>query len=363
MKIIQSYIPWRNPNKIVLDKDYIYSMMLSSLLLKRNYGSVTLYTNDTQLSFLKRFDFPYEYNTSILDNDTADVFAITKLKAMASQAENFIHFDLDSYVLDKPNLEKVKTPFLFSHNDIAFFTKNVKDITNLEEIIGSVHFNDIYQTYLKFYLNNLKFLGEEYPHKFIKLNEIPNMSLIYVRDVQKFKYAITKSLEVYEKIKKDIDSEWIGSAFIEQFTIPLYLKQISTEYKNNIDDSTLFKNSHIQLQDTNDNVKLVGSNYCSKCSYLHDMNESLDLSNPLDDLSKVSYYHAGGDKNKNIVKLLILKTLINKFGTETVQKIHTEFKKIYSSQNISNRLSESEKLYEQYMDSDIFTKLDKKSIF
>ena len=53
MNIIQSYIPYKNPYKIDLDKDYLYSMMLSSILLKKHYGKVKLYTNETKIIFRK----------------------------------------------------------------------------------------------------------------------------------------------------------------------------------------------------------------------------------------------------------------------------------------------------------------------
>jgi len=366
MNIIQSYIPWRNPNKIDLDKKYIYTMMLSSLLLKKNYDTVTLYTNETQQNFLEKFNFPYTYNTDLLKDDTADVFAITKLKTMLSQTDSeFIHFDLDSFVFSNPKIKNTKSPFIFSHNDIGFLINDVSIKDTIEEIIDNHSFDAIYNTYLKFYLRNKKIIEsiDGYPFEYISYKEIPNMNFIYVSDTNIFKEAIQKSLEVYQKIKKDIDSEWIGSAFIEQFTLPLYLKKLSKEYRDNIDESTLFKNSPLQLDDKSDKFYFSGGDYCSKCNHLHNINEEIQLTEPAEDFSKFSYYHCGGDKNRDIVQFLVIKTLVNQFGKEVVENIHEVFRDISFQQNISNKLSVGEILYEKYTHSDIFTKLNKKSIF
>lgn len=361
MKIIQSYVPWRNPTKIDLDKNYIYTMMLSSLLLKKNYGSVTLYTNPTQEKFLKNFNLPYEYNTEVLLNDTADVFAITKLKAMMAQTENFIHFDLDSFLFSKPNLDKRKSPFIFSHNDIAFLIKDINETENFEEKIGGISFNAVYTTYLKFYLNNLKVLEsiEGYPHKYIKFDEIPNMNFIYVKDIDTFKTAITESLNVYNTIKSDIDKEWIGSAFIEQFTLPMYLKKLSKEYRDNIELSTLFENSPVQINSTS----LIGNDYCSKCNNLHEIHEEIDLKNLEFDLSTLSYFHSGGTKSNAIVQFLVINTLINLFGWECVEEIHRKFYEFSLINRSGYKLSVGETLYEKYKGESIFTNLSKKTVF
>ena len=63
MKAIQTWIPYRNPNEFILNKDEAYMIMLSSLLLKKHYGSVTLYTNDIQKKWFERIGFEYEYDT------------------------------------------------------------------------------------------------------------------------------------------------------------------------------------------------------------------------------------------------------------------------------------------------------------
>ena len=361
MKIIQSYIPWRNPNKILLGRDYIYTMMLSSLLLKKNYGNVELYTNSIQKKFLDNFNFPYTYNTNVLESDKADVFAITKLKAMLHQTEEFIHFDLDRFMVSLPNLTKRKSPFIFSHNDVASLITDVNKLDRFEEKVGSVSFLGIYNTYLKFYLKNIQILEtiEDFPHDFIKYDEIPNMNFIYVKDVPTFSEAIKKSINVYSHIKTDINSEWIGSAFIEQFTLPLYLKKLSKEYLDNIEESTLFGNSPVSLSDN----YFKGNDYCSKCNNLHDVDEKFRLYNSDFDFNLFSYFHIGGIKFNDVIQFLVIRTLINNFGKDVVMDIHKKYIEFSLNNKTTNELTPGERLYEKYAGEYIFTNMNKKSIF
>jgi hypothetical protein len=52
MKVIQSYIPYQEPDRLI-DRDFAYTMMLSLLSAKKYYEDVTLYTNETQKHFLQ----------------------------------------------------------------------------------------------------------------------------------------------------------------------------------------------------------------------------------------------------------------------------------------------------------------------
>lgn len=381
MNVIQSYIPYKSNKNNVLNKDDIYMMMLSSLLLNKHYNKVTLYTDSLHKKFLEKFDFPYDYNTEVLEEDKCLAYGITKLKAIFSQTEPHIHYDLDCFVIKKPEINEFKSPFVFSHNDLPF-CKNIKYFPNAMDIVESSNFEHIYDTYLKFYLENYNELSD-FPHDEIKLSDVPNMSFIGVNDVKLFSQAISLTLEVYKKIEDDINKEWLGSAFIEQLVLPTFLKSISEDYKNNINDSTLFgwlfpqidtiyglekKEKQLYTEvDKQKVIKIVNKENINKSNFIRFVGNTyskkyidleLDFNNPSHDLSNLEYFHAGGYKNNDEIKFLIIKTIINEFGIEVVEKISKTFLTIYPK----TKLSKGEKLYEKYTNSNIFTNFNKKSI-
>ena len=365
MNIIQSYIPYKNPYKIDLDKDYLYSMMLSSILLKKHYGKVTLYTNEKQKSFLERFNFPYEYDTTILSKEKGDVFAFTKLNSILSQTTDFIHFDLDTFVFKPFNLDKYKSNFIFSHNDIGTLAKDLEKFETIEEQLGSQSYKDIYDTYLKFYFINKNKLenNKEFESQNLKLSQIPNMNVICVRNkgVDIFKQAIQSGYSVYNDIKKDIDREWIGSAFIEQLTIPLKIKELCKDYKDEKYNSVLFGDSPMYPKYKSGKVIFKGNEYCSECGLTHESKIKIDLLN--ENLSKLRYFHSGGNKHDKFIKYLVLKTLIDLIGIDGVIEINNTFNFIHSENNRASYLSDSEKMYNEYMNTDIFTLNKNKSLF
>ena len=365
MKIIQSYIPYKNPYKIDLDKDYLYSMMLSSVLLKKHYGNVLLYTNEKQKSFLEKFYFPYEYDTTILSKEKGDVFAFTKLNSILAQMNDFIHFDLDTFVFKPFNLEKYQSNFIFSHNDVGILAKDLENYETVEEQLGSQSYKDIYDTYLKFYFNNRNILenNRNFKSEHLKLSEIPNMNIICVRNsgVEIFKEAIRNSYLVYEDIKKDIDKEWIGSAFIEQLTIPLQIKEFSENYKNNIEKTTLFGDSPMYPKNKKGEVIFSGNQYCSECGFTHESKVEIDLIK--DNLSKLKYFHSGGNKHDKLIKYLVLKTLIEITDLDSVIEMSNTYNIICAENNKKTYLSESEILYNEFANSNIFTLDKNKSLF
>jgi len=250
MKAIQTWIPYRNPNEFILNKDEAYMIMLSSLLLKKHYGSVTLYTNDIQKEWFERIGFEYEYDTKALEDDKGDVFSIPKLNIIKSISEPFVHYDLDTYVFEKPNLNR-KSPYIFSHPDVEFASSRLeKFIETPEDIIRSYDFKLIYDTYLEFYLQNKKTLDkiDGFPDNEIKLSEIPNMNIIAVTDnLDIYKKTIDDVLSIYEILKPKFKEKRIHATFLEQFLINIYLKKNNPQYKKLVEDYT---NGQIKVEDS-----------------------------------------------------------------------------------------------------------------
>ena len=332
MKVIQSWIPYKNPNNFTLEKNEAYMMMLSSLLLKKHYGSVTLYTNEIQKTWFEKIGFEFDYDTKILQDETSDVFSMSKLTIMKSISEPFIHYDLDTLVFEKPNLNR-KTPYIFSNPDVAFATKKL-DITNGEDVMKSAEFKIIYDNYLEFYFQNKDSLEKikGFPHNEIKLSEIPNMNIISVTDdIPQFNKSIDEVLLIYKKLKKEFDKKRIYATFLEQFLINFYLKKNNSQYKKIIEEYScdlipiqespyLFTNIPVEIKNENLDkwpLKFMNTQYCTKCLQEHNYVtefESIEKLKNNFDFNFLSYYHLGGDKPFPLVNAMIISHLIKNFS-------------------------------------------------
>ena len=108
MKPIQSFVPYQ-----VADapprKEMVYFSLLSSLLLKEQFGEVKLYTNESQLKYFEMFNFPYtEIDTKVLEGINPTVFSFPKMYAMRDMKESYIHFDMDSFLLKPIDFDSKK---------------------------------------------------------------------------------------------------------------------------------------------------------------------------------------------------------------------------------------------------------------
>lgn len=377
MKVIQSWIPYKNPNSFTLEKNEAYMIMLSSLLLKKHYGNVTLYTNQYQSDWFKRIGFEFDYDIKSLENETSDVFSMSKLTLMESISEPFIHYDLDTYVFEKPNLNR-NTPYIFSNPDVEFATKKL-EVTNAEDIMKSSEFEILYKNYLEFYFQNKESLSniKGLPEDEIKLSEIPNMNIIAVTgDLDEFKKSISEVLEIYKVLKNKFDEKRIYATFLEQFLINIYLKKNNSNYKKVIEE---YSNEVIKVQDSpylftnipvvvkNENLdkwplKFINSQYCTKCRQEHNYVTKFDSIDDLKnnfDFSFLSYYHLGGDKPFPLINALTISHLIKHFGEEYVVKVHNFYKELLGDRQY---ISLGEQLFEKITGNLIFTNLNKKSI-
>lgn len=378
MKIIQSWIPYQKPNSFTIEKNEAYMIMLSSLLLQKNYGEVTLFTNEYQKNWFEKIGFPYQYNIDALKNEQCDLFGMPKFKSIQSLNEPFIHYDLDTLVFTKPHTNR-KTPYIFSHPDIEFMYEKMS-VSSPEDIMLSEHFESIYKTYIGFYLQNKSIFtyDKTFPHDEIQLKEIPNMNIICVNeDLDLFKNAIDDTLKIYEKLKEKFSNDYISSIFLEQFVFPLYLKKNNKNYKCDIED---YFNELLHLKDSpfvfstipvtikNENLdkwplKFETFQYCSMCKYEHNEIKEWYDKKSLSDLNYdfLTYYHIGGGcKSYPLVNAMIIGHTIKHFGEEYVIQVHNFYKELLGNKQY---ISLGEKLYEELTGSTIFTDLNKKSIF
>ena len=393
MKVIQSYIQHLQPDDFTIEIDYAYIIMLSSLLAKKHYGTPTLYTNEINFRFLSQMNFPFEYNIDIVNEYHSKLFSLSKFATMMEQTEPFIHLDLDTLIIKKPNLEVKKSPYIFSHPDVKFIHDKILEEENFTSKILSDDYFTLYDTYLRNYLRYYKELeGDEgkydWPGKgFINLNDIPNMNFIGVMDdLGSFKDAIEKALVIVDNTGIIDNKEWSDAHFIEQFCLPLYLKKYNKQY-NDLCESHQPDKFHFQtsqfLLDSNpildipyvktvemiengnfdDLFQLVFelNQYCTECNQNHNINHRIESPEDLKDnlnLDFLKYYHIGGANKKiPLLQAMIIGHIVENFGEEYVLSVHNFFKnEIYKKQNIHNQISEGEYIYEYITDNKIFTK-------
>lgn len=400
MKVVQSYIQHLNPDNFGFKKEHAYIIMLSSLLANKHYGTPTLYTNEINFKFLSQIDFPYEYNTDIVNEYHSRLFSLSKFATMQAQTEPFIHLDLDTFILKKPNLQDKESPYIFSHPDIKFTHDKILEHGTFNEKIFSDEYFTLYDTYLRNYFKYHKHLEGndgmfDWPGKaFINFSDIPNMNFIGVMDdLGSFKDAIHQSLVIVDNTGIIDNKEWSDSHFIEQFCLPLYLKKYNKDYAGicslHQTDTFNFKKSQFLLESNPildiPNVKSVEkiengtfddfffpmylelNQYCSECNHNHNITHKIkseeDFKNNLN-LNFLNYYHVGGaNKNLPILQSMIIGHIIEHFGEEYVMSVHNFFKNvIYKKQYIPNQITEGEYIYEHMTGNRLFTNQNKSVI-
>lgn len=391
VKAIQSFVPFNaglNPES-VLGKPYTYLTLLSSLQLKKLYGEVTLYTNNSIANFLKQMDFPYKYDTS-LEGETGIYFAMPKLKAFMKQTDPFVHFDLDTLVFNKPAFSDRSSPYLFSHRDMPNDGYSKKDRRYprqkhkaVTSMVTDVWFDNLMESYLLAYYN-CSYLPEDYPTHLINPNNIPNMNYIGVKNVEVFKKATAVAMDIADKNKSIFVNNWLASNFIEQLTIPLYLELLDKDYslalkaEKPVDSPFSFSGDPFTClgfpkDDPKWQKKLPKFPFnfqhyyqCGECSDWHKdiikVKDKKDLASKLD-LSKYRYVHiGGGNKQYALWQAMIIHTLVENFGEEPVLKVTEVYRIKDQDKNIKLRFLPGEMLYEELTGNKLFTETYQKSL-
>jgi len=394
MKVIQSYIPFGSefdPNP-TLTKEYTYLALLSSLQLKKLYGEVTLYTNKPMAEFFKQMDFPYTYDTS-LDGHKAAYFAMPKMRAFMAQTEPFVHYDLDTLVFDKPRLEDMKSPFIFSHRDMpndGYYKKDrrVPKVKSkaVNHLIQDRWFNNLMESYLLAYYR-CEELPEGYPSFRIDPETIPNMNIIGIKDVKTFQKATKVAMKIADDNKHIFEGNWLASNFIEQLTIPIYLQEYSKKYikaleahkeKDPIGSPFMFGGDPFTCLGfpTDDPIwqkelpkypfKLQHFYRCNECLDWHKAQYELKSDKDLlkyGDLSQFRYCHiGGGNKQYAMWQFMIINTLVTNFGEDMVLKVTDYFRlDDLKRRNKKYKLSPGEELYEKITGNTLFSKKFKDS--
>jgi len=240
MKVLHSFIPneIEHPNlKGMIWKEQLYPQLLSVLLSKKNYGNISIFTNELTKKQLIDIGVPYDdYDTELLENEKSKTYSYYKLKVFENVKEECLHIDTDTILYKNFNFSDISKDFLFSHPDQP----------NLSSI-NEKHLEIITKTYTGlFYI--LEKQHSEFFKKNFNVSKIPNMCLIYVKDYNSFNLASKKSIEHYLKNQKLIDECEYGACYIEQLHVHLNLLEISESYrKQNENNSNFLSNTEFLI--------------------------------------------------------------------------------------------------------------------
>lgn len=208
MRIIQTYLPTENGTGI--DKNYLYTIVLSVLLAKKHYESVVLYTDEDFAGVIRELGLPYdEINTELLNGLEFKTFSIPKMLVYKDQNRPFIHIDLDTLLFKK---------YHFTGNDSIYcsFPENFEKISADKK-------NDFYHTYVK---PTLK-IKSKIPKEFldcVNFKDVPNMSILAVENTEIMRESVSYCLEMYEDNREYFDSNFYHACVIEQLFIPAALR-------------------------------------------------------------------------------------------------------------------------------------------
>jgi len=400
MKVVQSYIEYLQPDSFKIEIDYAYIIMLSSLLLKKHYGGSTLYTNEITSNYFSDIGFPLEYNIDVVNKYHSKIFSLSKFATMAHQNEPFIHCDLDTLILKKPNLGIKKSPYIFSHPDVKVLDDALNKDDSYQSHILSKENLDLYDSYLKnYYLlkDDFKYHKEKFNwpgNDYIDFQDIPNMNFIAVKEeFDIMKTSINDTLNIVNETHLNNNKQWSDAMFIEQFCFPIYLKKYNSRFnkicKRNSVEKFKYKKSQFLLSraptleipyvDSTEKIKngtfdelfplkFRVNQYCTECNRNHNIVHKIKTPKELGDnlnLDFLGFYHVGGSNKKiPILQAMIIGHIIKHFGEEYVMRVHNYFKKqIYSKQGLVNKISHGEYLYEYLSGNKIFTSSFKSSIF
>lgn len=392
MKVVQSYIQHLEPNNFKVEIDYAYIIMLSSLLLKKHYGGSTLYTNESTFKWFSKIGFPLEYNIDVVNEYHSKIFSLSKFGTMLHQTEPFIHCDLDTLILKKPNLDVKSTPYIFSHPDVKFLHDEILEHDNYtSQVLSKEHF-DLYDTYLRNYYLLHKTLESnegkfDWPGEgFINFKDIPNMNFIAIKeDLNSLKDAIEKGLVIVDNTHLHENKQWSDAHFVEQFCVPIYLKKYNPTFNNlceiNSNNEFNYKKSQFLLSSNPildipyvDTVKRIEdgtfdelfplafevNQYCTECNQNHTIKHRIESPEELKDdlnLDFLGFYHVGGGNKKiPLLQAMIIGHIVKHFGEEYVLRVHNFYKtEIYKNQGLVNQISQGEYVYEHLTGNKIFS--------
>jgi hypothetical protein len=369
MKIVHSYIPSNFnldiPYTQIIWKEMIYSQVLSTLFTNKNYGKISLYTNETIAKQIQEIGIPYDnIDVDVLSKTDVNTFSVVKMKVFKAMSERFLHIDIDTMLTKKIDF-KSDLPVIYAHKDFPDLGPNTTPKGFNDYLISSMNAYG-------FPFNDFKDQHSENKIKNFFVGEVPNMNLLCVNDYELFAEATERSLDHYYKNKEKIDSydKGYGACYVEQLMIHLNLMETSDDYYNSIKNNEAFlcdKWFFQILQERKSGTYLendftfpltfknhLDKNFTCDCCGGVDLRRNEHTIESLYDLKNFFNHDFGGiwhlshHKWSPIIQCLVIGQIAHNFGVDWLYKINEHFRIKNQDLNLGlPNLSPGEKLYEK----------------
>jgi len=366
MKVIHTFIDKHN----VLWKELAYSQLYSAILAKKHYGNISMYTTPELANLMDQMGFEYdEVNTDVVSIKDFDTWSLPKLKVFKEQTQPFLHIDYDTYIFNKIDFDKYKSPFLFSHIDMQTKDSKIDLGTSISSFINTIldvedkkksYYGDINNTYLRLLFKLFQRQPEGVLSNF-DLGSIPNMNIVRINNPELFSKVCDISIEHYYSNKQVIDNEEFGPCYIEQLMLHQLLRYYDKEYKklsNKYKHVIYSKLPYSNLKKKNNVPRIENTSFPYKAFVLRKHEEwgmekdSKLTIKSIDDLKEYLNFDFGNTlhlsymKWYDIYQVYIIDKLMKEIGEEKMLKLHSIFYDIYPRFDLPLK-SGGEKLYEK----------------
>jgi len=388
MKIIQSYVPNKfttdNVFSSTIPKELAYIQMLSVLLAKREHGNIHFFTNSVIKKQIEEMGIPYDsINVEVLDGYTDSLFCTPKMVVYKNMEEPYVHIDMDTLIYKKIDFNQYESSVFYSHPDLRIpryfdeekLAKIYQSYPSLDK--SESFFERARVTYLDLFYE-LYNEHSEFKRKNIRIFDVPNMSIIGVRDFQNFGKASDLALSHYNNNKSKILSFENGPCYVEQLMIHLNLLEISEEYRADVENNKTFMLPDASLRFI-DEIKLKHEDVeypilfshnshldseapvkIKKDGFVYEMKQQLfghdGRTSSIDSLEdviksfKFDFYglsHLTFYKESDIIQAITIGYIVENFGPEYVRRIYKYFNSIRGHSYNLPLKSGGEKLYQK----------------
>lgn len=388
MRIIQSYVPNKftieNVFSSTIPKEIAYIQMLSVLLAKREHGEIHFYTNEVIKKQVESMGVPYtSVNTTILEGHTDSLFCTPKIMVYKAMTEPYVHLDLDTLIFKKIDFTQYESSVFYSHPDLRI--PQHSDAERARKIYQSYPSLDGIESFFKrssvTYLDLFYQLYSEhspFQKKNIKIFDVPNMSIVGVRDFENFGLASDCALKHYFKNKDKILESNNGPCYVEQLMIHLNLLEISGEYRKNIEDNKTFilpdaslrfvsniTTNHLEVQypikfSHNSHLDYTIPTSIEKDGFTYEVKQQIfghdGRTSTIDSMEDIircfnfDFYglsHITFYKESDIIQAIVIGYIVQNFGPEFVREIFKYFKGVKGHSYNLPLKSGGEKLYQK----------------
>lgn len=320
MKIVHTYLKTEKGG--LFRETILHSMLLSTLLAKKFYGRVELYTDRKTEKIVQEIGIPYDLiNSDELDNIELKSYTIPKVYTYSLMNEPFIHIDLDSFIFEKLKELDTKTVWCAypeGGDELDFRIEN----------------RNFYHTYVESAFKIQSKLPQDLL-SYIKFSNVPNFCIMGGYQHKIISEASKLALDIYLKFKDHFDSDYYYSIMLEQLLIPAFIRYLLD--KNNdirMDDTTFsfyYKNipNFIDFENGEDYKVKINSN--GEIKNVGTTEEFMGLVN----YNFNGFLHLNGYKDLYQLIFLLRQRSIEEFGAiEQVRRIDFMFKKSEKYQSL-----------------------------